>query len=446
MQRRGINIARTLRDNGSRGAKPVPTTAPLQPSSGTTISRAAKPVLVGLPAALVAFSYFGTGDSLLWIGAAVLAAIILLGETAPLLLPDWAVVLMLLYEVPSLIFSRYASNGLLSVRVVCGAAICYFLVRLGARTLSQVTAVSFLFGAGGVALAWFALAQAGEHTAGLQAVGFSDIVAFRWRLIVPPAPWVAGEWFTLLLLTLPFALAVSAVCGLRRRRGLALLAAVMPIPIIAALLLSCSRAVFWALVVLLATAVGLAALYKVISARGALALTAVALGMFGLVLFADDAVYAGIARAYTGSQTSQVRSTEGRLAIWKRSVEVFRLSPVWGVGSGNAPLFLAGSADPEETTGFASRTFSLPIQLLTEKGVIGTGIYLALLVLVGRAAHRKLRSSKTTLESKGMTCCFAAGVIAVLFRELTYSSLLEHAATAMLFAMCLALLVNEEPA
>ncbi len=180
--------------------------------------------------------------------------------------------------------------------------------------------------------------------------------------------------------------------------------------------------------------------------RAVLASAAVALCMLGLVLFADNAVYPGIARAYMGSQTSQVRSTEGRLAIWKRSAKVFRISPVWGVGSGNAPLFLAGSADPEETTGFASRTFSLPIQMLTEKGVIGTGIYLAVLVLVASAAHRKLRSSKTTLESKGMICCFAAGVIAVLFRELTYSSLLEHAATAMLFAMCLALLVNEEPA
>ena len=194
------------------------------------------------------------------------------------------------------------------------------------------------------------------------------------------------------------------------------------------------------------TAVGLAALYRVISVRAAVALAAVALCVLGVVLYADSAVYPGIARAYTRSQTSQVRSTEGRLAIWKRSVEVFRLAPVWGVGSGNAPLFLAGSADPEETTGFASRTFSLPIQLLTEKGVIGTGIYLALLVLAGRAAHRKLRSSKTALESKGMLCCFAAGVIAVLFRELTYSSLLEHAATAMLFAMCLAVLANEEPA
>jgi O-antigen ligase len=153
-----------------------------------------------------------------------------------------------------------------------------------------------------------------------------------------------------------------------------------------------------------------------------------------------------VLKAYAGGHTSQARSTEGRLAIWKRSAEVFKQSPLWGVGSGNAPLFLTSSADQEETTGFASRTFSLPVQLLTEKGVIGTAVYLAVLVLAGLAAHRKLRSPKVSLQMKGLTCCLLAGVIAVLFRELTYSSLLEHAATAMLFAMSLALLAGEEPA
>ena len=236
------------------------------------------------------------------------------------------------------------------------------------------------------------------------------------------------------------------VMGFQCALPVSIVAAAVPIPIVAALLLSCSRAVFWAMVVLLVTAIGMAALYKVIRARVALATAAAALCLLGAVLLVDNAMYPGIAKAYTGSQTSQVRSTEGRLAIWKRSAEVFRLAPVWGVGSGNAPLFLESSADAEETTGFASRTFSLPIQLLTEKGVIGTGIYLALLVLAGRAAHRRLRSAKTPREGKGMLCCIAAGVIAVLFRELTYSSLLEHAATAMLFAIGLALLVSEEPA
>jgi O-antigen ligase len=361
-------------------------------------------------------------------------------------LPDLGIVLALAYEIASLAMSRYTANGLPYAKVLCCAAIGYFLVRLSARIASWAAAVSALVAVGGVGMAWFALTQAGEHILELQANGFSDLVAFRWRLIAPPASWVAGEWFTLLLLTLPFALAAMAFCWLRGRRGLAAVAAVVPVPILAALLLSCSRAVFWAVIVLLVTAAGLAALYKVVPARSALVAGAAALCVSGVVLLADNAMYPGIAKAYTGSQTSQVRSTEGRLAIWKRSAEVFRLAPVWGVGSGNAPLFLSGSADAEETTGFASRTFSLPIQLLTEKGLIGTGIYLALLVLAGLAAHRKLRSAQTARESKAMLCCFAAGVIAVLFRELTYSSLLEHAATAMLFVMCLALLVNGEAA
>jgi len=368
----------------------------------------------------------------------------ILTERVRLRLPDLGIGLALVYEVASLATSRYAANGLPYAKVLCCAAVCYFLVRLSARTVSRVVMVSALVAVGGVALAWFALAQAGEHIIELQANGFSDLVAFRWRLIAPPAPWVAGEWFTLLLLTLPFALAATAFCWLRGRRGLSALAAALAIPILAALLLSCSRAVFWAVIVLLVTAVGLAALYRVIPARSALAAGAAAICLLGLVLLVDNAMCPGIAKAYTGSQTSQVRSTEGRLAIWKRSAEVFRLAPVWGVGSGNAPLFLSGSADAEETTGFASRTFSLPIQSLTEKGLLGTGIYLALLVLAGIAAHRKLRSAETARESKAMLCCIAAGVVAVLFRELTYSSLFEHAATAMLFAICMALLVNEE--
>jgi hypothetical protein len=395
-------------------------------------------------AVLATLAYFDTGNSPLWLGAVALAVVALLAEKVRPRLPDFGILLALVYEIASLAMSRYAANGLPYGKILCCAAVCYFLVRLSARTAPRVATVSALVAAGGVGLAWFALTQAGERIPEMQANGFSDVVAFRWRLIAPPAPWVAGEWFTLLLLTLPFALAAMAFCWLRGRRGLSAVAAVVAIPILAALLLSCSRAVFWAVIVLIVTAAGLAALYKVIPARAALVAGAAALCLLGVVLLADNAMYPGIAKAYTGSQTSQVRSTEGRLAIWKRSAEVFRLAPVWGVGSGNAPLFLSGSAEAEETTGFASRTFSLPIQLLTEKGLIGTGIYLALLVLAGVAAHRKLRSAGTARESKAMLCCIAAGVVAVLFRELTYSSLLEHAATAMLFAMCLALLVNEE--
>jgi len=66
------------------------------------------------------------------------------------------------------------------------------------------------------------------------------------------------------------------------------------------------------------------------------------------------------------------------------------------------------------------------------------------LAVVGWTTHRKLRDSNVPAQRKGIACCLLAGVAAVLSRELTYSSLLEHAATAMLFTLCLALLTAEE--
>jgi len=219
----------------------------------------------------------------------------------------------------------------------------------------------------------------------------------------------------------------------------------MPIAIVSGLLLSCSRAVFWGLIAFAVVAVGTAAAYRTIRARAALIAIAGTLCVVGMVLAGESMFYPGVAEAYMGRHTSQARSTEGRQAIWKRSADVFRISPLWGVGSGNAPLFLTSSADQEDTTGFARRTFSLPVQVLTEKGAIGAALYLGVLLLAGWEAHRKLRDPKVSPQMKGLICCLVAGVMAVLFRELTYSSLLEHAATAMLFTMSLALLAAEEP-
>jgi O-antigen ligase len=287
--------------------------------------------------------------------------------------------------------------------------------------------------------------QFSEHFHELQSNALADPVAFRNRLIAPPSPWVLGEWFTLVLMTLPFAFAVAVYLCLAGRRRLGTLSLVPSLTIAAALTLSCSRAVFWGLALFFVGVFALGAVYRIFSIRTAGAGIVGCMCALGVLVLSQNVIYPGVMGAYTGRHTSQARSTEGRLAIWKRSADVFKLSPLWGVGSGNAPLFLAASADEDQTTGFASRTFSLPIQVLTEKGAVGAALYLAVLVLAGWEAHRKLRNPKVSLQMKGLTCCLMAGVMAVLFRELTYSSLLEHAATAMLFAMSLALIVSLEP-
>ncbi len=151
-----------------------------------------------------------------------------------------------------------------------------------------------------------------------------------------------------------------------------------------------------------------------------------------------------------------------------------RVHPFWGVGSGNAALALTSTADQEETTGFASRTFSLPIQVMVEKGIVGFLLYCTFLILVAREFIRTIRYSPPEAlvapsggrkggdrsspaeghqmmladlsARKAMACCFAAGLVAVLFRELTYSSLFEHQLTLALVAVMSALVCLPERA
>jgi O-antigen ligase len=348
------------------------------------------------------------------------------------------------WEGVSVFSSLYTPNGVSYAKVVLISGLYYFLGRIVASRPSQHLISSLILTAAGGYLSWLALSQFDKHFHELQGNGLIGAVAFRYRLISPPSPWVLGEWFTLVLMTLPFAFAVAVFLWLTERRKVAALSLLPTSAIAAALALSCSRAVFWGVAVFFVSVFAVGAVYRVFPIRVASVGAGSALCALAVFVLAENALYPGVLEAYAGGHTSQARSTEGRLAIWRRSVDVFKLSPLWGVGAGSAPLFLAAGADEDQTTGFASRTFSLPVQLLTEKGIVGTALYVAVLVLVGWEAHRKLRSPKVSPEMKGLMCCLVAGVAAVLFRELTYSSLLEHAATAMLFTMSLALLAAQE--
>ena len=389
-------------------------------------------------------AYAGIASLPLVCSGLILLAVFAQSQSRRLRAIDWAVMLVVVEEALALASFRYAANGVSSAKVVVISGLFYFVARIVAAGPTQYLVASVAVMIGGAGLAWAAVSQFNGHFQELEANGLSDVLAFRYRLIAPPSPWVLGEWLTLLLITLPFAFTVTVFLWGVGRRKIAAISIFPVVAIVAALGLSCSRAVFWGAALFFVAVFVIAAIYRLVPVRTAAALIACVLSLVSVLVLAENASYPGIAEAYLGRHTSQTRSTEGRLAIWKRSADVFKLAPIFGVGSGNAPLYLAASADEDQTTGFASRTFSLPVQILAEKGIVGALLYVAVLVLAGWETHKKLRGPKVSLQTKSMSCCFAAGIVAVLFRELTYSSLLEHAATAMLFAMLLAFLVAEE--
>jgi O-antigen ligase len=417
---------------------------------------------------LVAAQYSSTNGIALWISSIFLAVTLLLPtKTVQLRAVDWSVLLLGAFEMPSLLFSQFRANSIRGTVTVAIFVLTYYAVRLTIQTTMQRVFLSGLLGLGGGCLALSGASQFDEHVKVFAKTGLTNLVVFRSKLITPPSPWITGEWLTLLLLMLPFAFVVPIYLLSQKRKSLAATTMVVPALIIAALCLSLSRAIFWSIVVFCVVLCVFLANSRLTDVRTAGMLFGTAIIGLILILVAESGMYPGLLKAYLGQQTSQVRSTQGRLDVWKRSMEVVRAHPLWGVGSGNAALALTSTADHEETTGFASRTFSLPVQVLIEKGIVGFLIYCSFLTLVAREFIRTMRYSpleapvalsdgrkksdragegapnqaKFTEVSahKAMACCFAAGLVAVVFRELTYSSLFDHQLTLALVAMLSAL-------
>jgi tetratricopeptide (TPR) repeat protein len=388
---------------------------------------------------------------------------------------DWAVLALLVFEIPSLFYSQLRANSVGTTESVALAVAAYFLLRLLVRTPLRAAGLAALAGLGG---AWLAVAAILEFAAGsahLREAGITDFVAFRSRFIHPLSGWTSGECFAVFLLALPFICGATAwlwrIEACKGRSWRALPGLLPALPVLAALFLSLSRAVFWSMIFFFVIAYGLMAVYKVIHLRRAFFLLAGTVAVMVLILAGDAALYPGILKVYGGGHSSQVRSTQGRIGIWSRLVETTQDHRWWGVGSANTGLLLLSSADQEETTGFASRAFSLPLQLLGEKGVFGLAVYAVLLLLAGRQFHRGMRlreREKANAAQAGakrqpvklrederirllkesahraMKCCFAAGLAAMLLRELIYSSLLEHALTMVLALALTALMCAEE--
>jgi hypothetical protein len=157
---------------------------------------------------------------------------------------DWAALLVAAYEIPSLLFSQYRANGIRASWVIVISVLVFYAVRLTIRDPLQIAVLNGLFGLGGAWMGFSGLRQFGAQAKVLQDVGFTDLVAFRARLMSPPAPCIPGEWFTVLLLAFPFACALSAHLWRTGRKWFAAFSLAAPLLIGAALSLSLSRAVF----------------------------------------------------------------------------------------------------------------------------------------------------------------------------------------------------------
>jgi O-antigen ligase len=404
----------------------------------------AQPALLGAAVVLAYLQWPFLG--LLLIAAFAVTVFALRRRPAPGPTPaDLAVVLVLAYEVPSMAASVYPANGWPFLDELLSASLAYFCVRALAPSRNRLAVLAWIVTGLGVVLSAGGLRN---FVSGLRleaAAGFSGIAPFRERLSPGPPAYIAGEWYTILLLTVPFALIL--VCDSIRNRHWALrvLAVCAFLTISVELMATCSRAVVWALIGGLAIFCAGAAVYRLASFKTGMKYLAVGAALMISSACVEETAFPGLAACYVDSDVSQSRSVQGRIGAWRNGLAGASGHLLWGIGSNNAVMATAAASPMNFDAAFAVQVFSLPLQMVVEKGVVGTACYAFLLCSVGLGAHRRLRGPGDAL---GKLFCLAAasGVCMGCMRDIVYCSLFSHNVTAILLFLLSGIAASPVPA
>lgn len=226
-------------------------------------------------------------------------------------------------------------------------------------------------------------------------VGFLD--TYHFRFLFRPLGYITNVWAEVLLILLGW------VCIVRRHSGLFVFLTVL------AILFSFSRGVYIALGVYIITW-----LLLVKPKREKLRLLAIC--MFAIVLtgiFFPSEMSTTLQMSHT---TSQQQSTEGRITATQVGWEVFRQHPLFGYGSGNYTFAVDQTLNQDSTLPYTSYAPNILVQLLIEKGIVGTLFYLLLALAICRTILKRRKEP----ESYMIGCL----LLALAVREMTQATLL----------------------
>jgi len=158
----------------------------------------------------------------------------------------------------------------------------------------------------------------------------------------------------------------------------------------------------------------------------------VALGV-GIVLAAPASLHFGL----KGSGGSTSNATSGRGKLISGGLEVFAKRPLWGYGSGSFETeYKRQRRTSAQNATSASHT--IPVTIAAEQGLIGLGLYVALIVLALRALFKDAGRSPPRIA---IAACFAA----LLLHTWTYADFLEDPMTWTLLGIGLALARRPAP-
>lgn len=335
---------------------------------------------------------------------------------------DWAFLFLFVVEVVGAAFSSDWLRSQLAANRILAMVLVYLLCRLylkeGYLRNWFVHWLSLL----GLVCALFVISAFVPFYWTMIDTGFTppDIVPLRYLLV--PHGLLINDWGSILLAFLPFNIySVYVIRG--KWKAIPALALFV---VLLATVLTLSRGTLLALgLFVILFCVGLV-IFRIVSWKR----TLLWLGAYVLCLFLALLPLRQTLRATlnTDRQSSQGMSASGRIVRWEESFFLFARHPLTGIGNGNYALESMVISN-RDGSAYTRRVNNIFVQLLLEKGLVGTVAYLVVFILVFRAAIGYFRRSA---GNRFTVVVFGMGLIALLFREMTSSTLLEQPSCLLL--------------
>ena len=241
-----------------------------------------------------------------------------------------------------------------------------------------------------------------------------------------PFGMLSNDWATVLLCLMPF----SAISMLNANGKKTVLLAAANCLIIISILVSFSRGAYLSLALFVIASISFSALSKQgLFRRTIFLFSAITVLAFALTLPVAGSVATTIRMNKT---VSQQKSVEGRLTKYTEALELFKRQPLLGVGGGNYTLAVERYCNAGQNDIFSPRCTNTYLQLLAERGIVGFCVYAALFVAVLLIVFRRARRGNVDAG------ILLSAILALMFREVTFSSFFEVDSIPLLFTlMCL---------
>jgi O-antigen ligase/Flp pilus assembly protein TadD len=336
--------------------------------------------------------------------------------------------LLLLYETVNFSTSAHQPNSILFLRdfliIFCCILLFDKLLKIKKYWIYFVVFISIIAGL----LALFNIPLFFFRYYESTIYGFNDFSQFRF--LYRPLGFLSNEWITILLCFLPFPI-IGLLLFWKKipiRYGFLFIIGLLTFNI----LVSFSRAGILAFLLF----IGLLNLFfcsnRLFSIRKLLLSNAVLILLFALFAVC----FSGSIQSSIRQTNTHQRSTEGRLKQWEQVTNTIGRTPFFGIGSKNYALLGRESTRVDLEYSFTGRVNNTYIQLLIEKGRTGLLLWLCVIGIFVFYSFQRIRKGKNRLN-KAIDSIVLSAILAVLFREIFFSSLLYNSGLLLFFFILL---------